>query len=56
MLRKRALLPEAFWGGSLFPGAPGAHSAPGPGQARGGGSARDGYEGALPSFRPMGGT
>lgn len=31
MLRKRALLPEAFWGGSLFPGAPGAHSALGPG-------------------------
>ena len=31
MLRKGALLPEAFWGGSLFPGAPGAHSALGPG-------------------------
>ena len=27
MLRNGALLPEAFWGGSLFPGAPGAHSA-----------------------------
>ena len=26
-----ALLPEAFWGGSFFSGAPGDHSALGPG-------------------------
>ena len=45
MLRNWALPPEAFWGGPLFPGAPGAHSALGPGQARGGGSDRDAYEG-----------
>ena len=32
---------KPYAGGSLFPGARGAHSAPGPGQARGGGSDRD---------------
>ena len=36
---------KPYAGGSLFPGARGAHSAPGPGQARGGGSDRYAYEG-----------